>query len=137
MRGLVVPGLFSGFTCFLFRQYFLGFPKELEEAARVDGLGYRGAYRRVVVPNSLNLFAAIATITFTSGRNAFLWPLVIGRDEPAWTVRVALSSHMTDQTVTFHPIFMATAISIPPLVFVFLFLRRRLVQGIAQTGTKG
>ncbi|MEU2621366.1 carbohydrate ABC transporter permease [Streptomyces sp. NPDC007157] len=136
-RGLIIPGLFSGFTCFLFRQYFLGFPKELEEAARVDGLGYWGAYWRVVVPNSLNFFAAIATITFISAWNAFLWPLVIGQDPGAWTVQVVLSSYMTNQTVVFHTIFMATAISILPLVFVFLFLQRWLVQGIAQTGIKG
>ena len=137
MQGLIVPGLFSGFTCFLFRQYFLGFPKELEEAARVDGLGYWGAYWRIVVPNSLNFFAAIATITFISGWNAFLWPLVIGQDQEAWTVQVALSSYMTNQTVNFHLIFMATAISILPLVLVFLFLQRWLVQGVAQTGIKG
>ncbi|MFF3406121.1 carbohydrate ABC transporter permease [Streptomyces sp. NPDC002742] len=137
LRGLIIPGLFSGFTCFLFRQYFLGFPKELEEAARMDGLGYWGAYWRIVVPNSLNFFAAIATITFISGWNAFLWPLVIGQDPDAWTVQVALSSYMTNQTVNFHLIFMATAISILPLVFVFLFLQRWLVQGIAQTGIKG
>ncbi|WP_318200643.1 carbohydrate ABC transporter permease [Streptomyces sp. SCL15-4] len=136
-RGLIIPGLFSGFTCFLFRQYFLGFPKELEEAARVDGLGYWGAYWRVVVPNSLNFFAAIATITFIGGWNAFLWPLVIGQDPSAWTVQVALSSYMTNQTVNYHLIFMATAISILPLLFVFLFLQRWLVQGIAQTGIKG
>ncbi|MEU6551244.1 carbohydrate ABC transporter permease [Streptomyces sp. NPDC046915] len=136
-RGLIIPGLFSGFTCFLFRQYFLGFPKELEEAARVDGLGYWGAYWRVVVPNSLNFFAAIATITFISGWNSFLWPLVIGQSPDAWTVQVALSNYMTNQTVVFHTIFMATAISILPLVFVFLFLQRWLVQGIAQTGIKG
>ncbi|MFF4036128.1 carbohydrate ABC transporter permease [Streptomyces sviceus] len=136
-RGLIVPGLFSGFTCFLFRQYFLGFPKELEEAARVDGLGYWGAYWRVVVPNSLNFFAAMATITFINGWNSFLWPLVIGQDPSAWTVQVALSSYTTGQTVVFHQIFMATAISILPLVFVFLFLQRWLVQGIAQTGIKG
>lgn len=136
-RGLIVPGLFSGFTCFLFRQYFLGFPKELEEAARVDGLTTWGAYWRVVVPNSRNFFAAIATITFISGWNAFLWPLVIGQDQEAWTVQVALSSYMTNQTVNFHLIFMATAVSILPLVFVFLFLQRWLVQGVAQTGIKG
>ncbi|MFF4488668.1 carbohydrate ABC transporter permease [Streptomyces sp. NPDC001544] len=136
-RGLIIPGLFSGFTCFLFRQYFLGFPKELEEAARVDGLGYWGAYWRIVVPNSLNFFAAMATITFISGWNAFLWPLVIGQDPGSWTVQIALSSYMTNQTVVFHTIFMATAISILPLLFVFLFLQRWLVQGIAQTGIKG
>ncbi|MFE9622227.1 carbohydrate ABC transporter permease [Streptomyces sp. NPDC006527] len=136
-RGLIIPGLFSGFTCFLFRQYFLGFPKELEEAARVDGLGHWGAYWRVVVPNSLNFFAAIATITFINGWNAFLWPLVIGQDPSAWTVQVALSSYTTGQTVVFHQIFMAATISILPLVLVFLFLQRWLVQGIAQTGIKG
>lgn len=136
-RGLIIPGLFSGFTCFLFRQYFLGFPKELEEAARVDGLSYWGAYWRVVVPNSLNFFAAMATITFISGWNSFLWPLVIGQDPSAWTIQVALSSYMTNQTVNYHLIFMATAISILPLLFVFLFLQRWLVQGIAQTGIKG
>ncbi|WP_175409878.1 carbohydrate ABC transporter permease [Streptomyces sp. TRM64462] len=137
LRGLIIPGLFSGFTCFLFRQYFLGFPKELEEAARVDGLGYFGAYWRIVVPNSLNFFAAIAVITFISGWNAFLWPLVIGQDQEAWTVQVALSSYMTNQTVNFHLIFMATAVSILPLVLVFVFLQRWLVQGVAQTGIKG
>ncbi|NEA68546.1 carbohydrate ABC transporter permease [Streptomyces sp. SID12488] len=136
-QGLIVPGLFSGFTCFLFRQYFLGFPKELEEAARVDGLGYWGAYWRIVVPNSLNFFAAMATITFIQGWNSFLWPLVIGQSPDAWTVQVALSNYMSNQTVIFHMIFMATAFSILPLVFVFLFLQRWLVQGIAQTGIKG
>ncbi|MBX7549270.1 carbohydrate ABC transporter permease [Streptomyces sp. tea 10] len=136
-RGLIIPGLFSGFTCFLFRQYFLGFPKELEEAARVDGLGYWGAYWRVVVPNSLNFFAAMATITFINGWNSFLWPLVIGQDPSSWTVQVALSSYMTNQTVNYHLIFMATAVSILPLLLVFLFLQRWLVQGIAQTGIKG
>ena len=137
LRGLIIPGLFSGFTAFLFRQYFLGFPKELEEAARVDGLGYWGAYWRIVVPNSLNFFAAISVITFISGWNAFLWPLVIGQDQNSWTVQVALSSYMTAQTINIHLIFMATAVSILPLVLVFVFLQRWLVQGVAQTGIKG
>jgi multiple sugar transport system permease protein len=137
LRGLIVPGLFSGFTAFLFRQYFLGFPRELEEAARVDGLGYWGSYWRIVVPNSLNFFAAIAVITFISGWNAFLWPLVIGQDQGSWTVQVALSSYITGQTINIHLIFMAAAVSILPLVLVFVFLQRWLVQGVAQTGIKG
>jgi multiple sugar transport system permease protein len=137
LRGLIIPGLFSGFTAFLFRQYFLGFPKELEEAARVDGLSYWGSYWRIVVPNSLNFFAAIAVITFISGWNAFLWPLVIGQDQESWTVQVALSSYLTAQTINIHLIFMAAAVSILPLVLVFVFLQRWLVQGVAQTGIKG
>lgn len=137
LQGLVVPGLFSGFTAFLFRQYFLGFPKELEEAARVDGLSYWGSYWRIVVPNSLNFFAAISVITFISGWNAFLWPLVIGQDQQAWTVQVALSTFVTAQTINIHELFMAAAVSILPLVLVFVFLQRWLVQGVAQTGIKG
>lgn len=137
LRGLIIPGLFTGFTAFLFRQYFLGFPKELEEAARVDGLGYWGAYWRIVVPNSLNFFAAMSVITFISGWNAFLWPLVIGQDQSSWTVQVALSTFITAQTINIHELFMATAISILPLVIVFVFLQRWLVQGVAQTGIKG
>jgi multiple sugar transport system permease protein len=136
-RGLIIPGLFSGFTVFLFRQYFLSFPRELEEAARVDGLGYWGAYWRVVVPNSLNFTAAIAVITFISGWNAFLWPLVIGQDEQTWTVQVALSTFITAQTINIHELFIAATVAILPLVLVFLFLQRWLVQGVAQTGIKG
>ncbi len=137
LRGLIIPGLFSGFTAFLFRQYFLSFPKELEEAGRVDGLGYWGAYWRIVVPNSLGFFAAIGVITFLASWNAFLWPLVIGQDESSWTVQVALSSFLTSQTVNLHELFVAAAVSILPLLLVFIFLQRYLVQGVAESGIKG
>jgi multiple sugar transport system permease protein len=137
LRGLIIPGLFSGFTAFLFRQYFLGFPRELEEAGRVDGLSHWGAYWRIVVPNSLNFFSAMAVITFIANWNAFLWPLVIGQDQSSWTVQVALSAFITGQGVQLHELFIASAVSILPLVFVFAFLQRWLVQGVAQTGIKG
>ena len=136
-QGIIVPVLFSGFTTFLFRQYFLNFPRSLEEAARVDGLGYFGAYWRVVVPNSGAFFAAIAVITFIASWNAFLWPLVIGQDSSMWTVQVALSTFLTAQTINLHELFLAAAVSILPLVLVFVFLQRYLVQGVAETGIKG
>jgi multiple sugar transport system permease protein len=136
-QGIIVPVLFSGFTTFLFRQYFLNFPRSLEEAARVDGLGYFGAYWRVVVPNSGAFFAAIAVITFIASWNAFLWPLVIGQDSSKWTVQVALSTFLTAQTINLHELFLAAAVSILPLVLVFVFLQRYLVQGVAETGIKG
>ena len=59
LRGIIVPGLFQAFAAFLFRQYFLGFPAELEDAARIDGLGYWGTFWRIVVPNSTAIFAAV------------------------------------------------------------------------------
>jgi multiple sugar transport system permease protein len=137
LRGLIIPGLFSAFATFLFRQYFLGFPKELEESARVDGLTYWGAFWRIVVPNSMNFVAAIAVITFIGSWNAFLWPLVIGQDDSAWTVQVVLSTFLTAQTINISQLCMAAAVSILPLVFVFAFMQRWLVQGVAQTGIKG
>jgi multiple sugar transport system permease protein len=137
LQGIIVPVLFSGFTTFLFRQYFLNFPKALEEAARVDGLSYFGAFWRVVVPNSGAFFAAIAVITFIASWNAFLWPLVIGQDSSKWTVQVALSTFLTAQTINLHELFLAAAVSIAPLVLVFVFLQRYLVQGVAETGIRG
>ena len=80
-QGLIVPVMFQAFAAFLFRQYFLGFPLELEEAARIDGLSTWGTYWRIVVPNSKGIFAAVASITFIASWNAFLWPLVVGRDQ--------------------------------------------------------
>jgi multiple sugar transport system permease protein len=137
LRGLVIPGLFAGFTAFMFRQYFLSFPRELEEAARIDGLGYWGAYWRIVVPNSGGFFAAVAVIQFIGSWNSFLWPLVIGQDESSWTVQVAMSTFLTAQTVNIHELFVAAAVGILPLVLIFAVLQRYLVRGVAETGIKG
>jgi len=134
LRGLIVPTLFSAFACFVFRQYFLGFPGELEDAARVDGLGYWRTYWRVVVPNSRPVFAAVGTIVFIGAWNSFLWPLVIGQDRNSWTVQVALSSFTTAQVIRLHELFIAAAVSIVPLLVVFLFFQRWIVAGVERSG---
>lgn len=136
LRGLVIPGLFSGFTTFLFRQYFLNFPRELEEAARIDGLGHWGTYWRVVVPNSKGFFAALGVIAFVTSWNQFLWPLVIAQDQDSWTVQVALSTFLTSQSIDVVQLFLAAAVSITPLVLVFVALQRFLVRGVTETGIK-
>ena len=137
LQGLVVPGIFSGFTTFLFRQFFLGFPRELEEAGRVDGLGYWGVFWRVVVPNSYGIIAALSVITFIASWNAFLWPLVVGQDASAWTVQVVLSNFLNAQVLNLHELFIGSAIAILPLVIVFFFLQRYIVEGYKQSGLKG
>lgn len=134
LRGLIVPTLFSAFACFIFRQYFLGFPGELEDAAKVDGLGHWRVYWRIVVPNSLPVFAAVSTIVFIGAWNSFLWPLVIGQDESSWTVQVALSTFTTAQVVNIHELFVAAAVSILPLLLVFLLLQRHIVAGVERSG---
>jgi multiple sugar transport system permease protein len=137
LQGIIVPGLFSAFATFLFRQFFLGFPKELEEAGRVDGLGYWGIYWHIIVPNSVSIFMALGAITFISSWNAFLWPLVIGQDPSAWTIQVVLSTFLTAQTVNLHELFIGAAVAILPLVILFLVLQRYIVEGVKASGIKG
>jgi multiple sugar transport system permease protein len=137
LRGLIVPGLFSGFTAFLFRQYFLDFPVELEEAGRIDGLGWWGTFRRIVLPNSAGFVAALAVIDFIAAWNSFLWPMVIAQDSSAYTVQVAISAFNRSQHPAIHELFLAGAISCVPLLLVFVLLQRFLVRGVAETGIKG
>ena len=137
LRGLIIPTLFSAFATFLFRQYFSGFPGELEDAARVDGLGYWRTYWRIVVPNSRPVFAAVGAIVFIGSWNSFLWPLVIGQDQRAWTVQVALASFGTAQTINLHELFLAAAVSMLPLLVVFAVLQRHIVAGVERTGIDG
>jgi multiple sugar transport system permease protein len=137
LQGLVVPGIFSGFTTFLFRQFFLSFPRELEEAGRVDGLGYWGTFWRIVVPNSYGIVAALSVITFIASWNAFLWPLVVGQDPSAYTVQVVLSNFLNAQVLNLHELFIGAAIAILPLVIVFFILQRYIVEGYKQSGLKG
>ncbi len=137
LQGLVVPGIFAGFTTFLFRQFFLSFPRELEEAGRIDGLGYVGTFWRIVVPNSYGIIAALGVITFINSWNAFLWPFVIGQDQSAWTIQVVLSNFLNAQVLNLHELFIGATIAIIPLIVIFLVLQRYIVQGYKQSGLKG
>ena len=134
LRGLIVPGLFQAFAAFLFRQAFLGFPPEIEDAARIDGLGYWGTFWRVVAPNTKPVFAAVGTLTFIGSWNSFLWPLIVAQDPNSWTVQLSLSTFLTAQTVNLHELFIAATISILPLVIVFIVLQRFIVQGVERSG---
>jgi len=134
LRGLIVPLLFSAFATFLFRQFFIGFPTELEEAARIDGAGPWRTFWMIVIPNSLGIIAAVGTITFIGAWNAFLWPLLIGQDKNYRTVQVSLSTFMTSQGVNVPQLFTGALVAIIPVVLVFLFLQRYLVEGVERSG---
>ena len=137
LRGLIIPGLFSGLTAFLFRQYFLDFPHELEEAGRIDGLGYWGVFWRIVTPNATGFVAAIGVIDFIAAWNSFLWPMIIAQDSNSYTVQVSISAFNLSQHPAIHELFLAGAVSIAPILLVFALLQRYLVRGIAETGIKG
>lgn len=134
-RGLIVPGLFSAFATYMFRQSFLGFPGELEEAAMIDGANPWTTFWRIVVPNSMGIVGAVGTITFIGSWNAFLWPMLVTRNSTR-TVQVTLSQFMTSQLVNYPELFAGALVAIVPVVCVFLFLQRYLVQGVATSGMK-
>ena len=133
-RGLIIPVLFSAFATFLFRQHFAAFPKELEEAAALDGAGLWRTFWRVVMPNAYGIAAAIGTITFIGSWNAFLWPLLIGQDRMYRTVQVSLSQFLTSQRVDIPQLFIGAAVAIVPVLLIFIFLQRYLVQGVESSG---
>ena len=134
--GIIAPGLFSAFSIFLFRQFYLRFPTEIEEAGRLDGLGYFGVYWRLLLPNSTSILMALGVLTFIGSWNSFLWPLVIGQDPSAWTVQVVLSTFLTAQTQNLAQLFAAAAVGVLPLVLVFLVMQRYIVEGAKFSGGK-
>lgn len=134
-RGLVVPGMFSAFATYLFRQSFLDFPTELEDASLIDGCNPWSSFWRIVVPNSRGIIAAVGTIVLIGSWNAFLWPSLVGRDATR-TLQVALSQFMTSQGVRYPELFMGSLVAIVPMVFVFLFLQRYLVRGLTTFGLR-
>lgn len=134
-RGLVIPTVFSAFATYLFRQYFLDFPTELEDASLVDGCNPWTSFWRIVVPNSKGIIAAVGTIVLIGAWNAFLWPSLIGRDSTR-TVQVALSQFMTSQGVRYPELFMGSLLVVAPMLVVFLFLQRYLVQGLTTSGIR-
>lgn len=137
MWGLIAPGLFSAFAVLLFRSFYLRFPRELEDAGRVDGLGYLGLYWRLALPNSAALFASLGILSFIEHWNAFLWPLVIGQDPEFWTVQVALSTNLNQQAVNLPALFAGALVAILPLVALFLVAQRYIVRGVMLSGIKG
>jgi multiple sugar transport system permease protein len=135
--GIVVPGLFNAFATFLFRQFYLDFPVEIEEAGRVDGLGYWGVYWRLLLPNSKGIMVALGVLSFIYSWNAFLWPLVVGRSPSYWTIQIVVSKFLTAQVINLPMIFMGAVVAALPLVVVFLVMQRYIVQGVRLSGIKG
>jgi len=135
--GIIVPGLFNAFAVFLFRQFYLDFPVEIEEAGRLDGLSHAGIYWRLVLPNSIGVLAALGILSFINSWNAFLWPLVIGQNPSSWTIQIVLSTYITAQTINLPYMFMGAVVGALPLVIVFLVMQRYIVEGVRLSGIKG
>lgn len=135
--GLILPFLISPVGVFLMRQFMLGLPDELIEAARIDGAGEWRIFLRVIMPMCGPAVATLTILTFLASWNNFLWPLVVATTEDMYTLPVALALYSVGQNAARYGLMMAGAVVVVlPVLLVFVFLQRYFVQGIALTGIK-
>lgn len=136
--GVWVPSIFSSFGIFLCRQFVYGIPRELYDAAKIDGSGDFGIYRNIILPLTKPVLSALAIFVFLGSFNSYLWPLVVLNDENKLTLPLIIARMANRFGGTDYQAVMAGSVlvSIPPLI-VFLIFQRNFVRGIALTGLKG
>lgn len=134
---LFLPFLVTPLGVFLMRQFMLGIPDSLIEAAQLDGAGHFLTFRRVVLPLCAAPLATLGILTFLSSWNNFLWPLVAAQSQDKYTLPVALSLYSTGQNVTNYGLLLAgSVLVIAPILVLFLFLQKHFTVSIATTGIK-
>jgi multiple sugar transport system permease protein len=136
LAGLILPLLFNAYGIFLFRQFYLDFPKELEEAAELDGAGRFGTFIRVVLPLSRPVIVPLTVAFFLGTWNNYLWPLVVNQNKDFETVQVYLANLISGYNTSWNVVIASAAISVLPVFILFFFLQRQLRDGISTTGIK-
>lgn len=136
-KALILPGIFSAYGTFMLRQFFLTLPKDLEDAAKIDGCSYRRIFWHIILPLSKPALATLTTFTFMGSWMNLMWPLIVVDTHTKYTLPVGLAYfqgvHGTDWTL----LMAASMMMILPILVVFLFNQRFFVEGIKLTGIKG
>ena len=133
--GLIVPTLANSQAVFLMRQFIMGLPDELFDAAKVDGASEWRVYWTIVVPLTRPVLATLGVFVFLWHWNDFLWPLVVGQSDATRTLTVGLTTLRTEE-IQLSVLMASAAISVVPCLLVFFLLQRYLVNSIAMTGLK-
>lgn len=136
-QGVMAPGLAGVFGVFFMRQFFQGVPKELEEAARIDGAGTWTTFYRVVLPLAKGALATLAVITFMASWNDFLWPLLVLNDRTMQTLPVGLATIQGQYTFDYGKLMAGAAVTAVPVLLLYMLLQRYIVQSVAMSGLKG
>lgn len=132
----IVPFVANAFSIFFFHQYFQSIPKELDEAAIVDGAGWFTIYRRIVMPLSGPAVATVAILTFLPAWNSYLWPLMVVQSENLRPVMVGIS-YFFQLNVGWGQIMAYSSMITVPILALFVAFQRSFVNSIASTGVKG
>jgi len=135
--GIMFPGMISAFGVFLMRQFMATVPDDLIDAARVDGQGELRIFLTIVLPLVTPALATLAIFNFVGNWNAFLWPLIAVSKPHMFTLPVGLANFSGEAGSDWQLIMTGAAVSMLPLIIVFLVFQKQIVRGIAMTGLKG
>ena len=129
----------SATSVFLMRQYFLTIPKDLEEAAKIDGAGTFTTFSRVMLPLATPALAAVAILQFQGSWNGFFWPSVFLRDKDTWTLPIGLTLFRLEGGMAnnWPPLMAVIVLATLPILALYLYFQRYFVEGIAASGVKG
>ena len=135
--GIMFPGVISAFGIFLMRQFFMGVPNDLIDAARIDGFSEFRIFWKIALPLVKPALAALCIFTFLGNWNAYIWPLIVVRSEEMRTLPVGIAFFSSEAGSAFHLIMAAAAMATVPVIIVFVIFQRQIIKGIALTGVKG
>ncbi len=137
--GLVTVLAISGTSIFLLRQYFLSIPRDLEEAARMDGAGFFTTFWRVMLPLATPALSAVAILQFQGTWNGFFWPLILLQNPSHYTIPIGLLFFRTAGgfATNYPPLMAVVVMATVPILILYVFFQRYFVEGIAATGVKG
>lgn len=136
-QGLIIPFFAAAFGTFLLRQFFMQLPKELFEAARMDGCGHVRYFLFHVLPLSRPALGTLAVYSFLNMYNAYLWPLLVTNSEQMRTVQIGISMLEFQEATSWNLVFAGTAIVILPSLLLLIFGLKQLVRGMAAGALKG
>lgn len=134
---LIVPAIPHAFGIFWLRQFFLGIPQDLEDAARIDGASRIGVFFHVALPLARPVLAALSVFFFLANWDAFLWPLIAANAEDMRMVQVGIQSFTGEHGAAWEVIMAASVIAILPTLALFFSLQRFIVESVKMTGLKG
>jgi multiple sugar transport system permease protein len=134
---VAVPGAASAFGVFFLRQFFLSLPRELEEAARLDGASALQVFRHVVLPLSRPALATLGLLSFLTNWNDFLWPLYVLLNPERLTLPAGLSQIQSAYTIHYPAIMAGAVVASLPVLLLFLLAQRHVIEGVSRTGLKG
>ncbi|MCK6255982.1 carbohydrate ABC transporter permease [Fictibacillus sp. KIGAM418] len=135
-QALIVPFIANAFNIFMFRQFFLNLPKELEESARMDGASTLRIFFQIVIPLSKPVFITVALLTFITHWGDFMWPLIATTDESVRPLQVGMQFFFHQPPVKYGHVMAALTMATIPLLIIFVFFQKYYVQGIASAGMK-